>query len=69
VKEDQVGLSGCLARRKVSGTLINVISIYPIIATANLITHFEYISGVNGKNEMKMKDHHYPSGFKTEEKR
>ena len=57
-----------LARRKVSGKLIHVIRRDPIIATANLITHFECISGFYSKNEFKMKDHHYPPGFKTEER-
>jgi len=59
---------GCLARRKVSGKLIHVISIYPILATANLIAHFECIPGVNSKNEIKMKDRHYPCSLKTEER-
>ena len=44
-KEDRVGLNG-LAGRKVSAKLIHVISRDPIIATANLITDFEYISGL-----------------------
>ena len=38
------------------------------IATANLITRFECISGFYSQNEFKMKDRHYPYRLKTGER-
>ena len=66
--KDQIGLSGCLARRKVSGKLSHVIRRDRTIATANLITRFECISGFYSKNEFKMRDRHYPYRLKTGER-
>jgi hypothetical protein len=58
--------SGAWLEQRSACQLMHVISIYPILAKANSITHFECIPGVNSKNEMK--DHDYPSGLKTEER-